>query len=267
MDLFRKYLLTSAAFAPRNEGDPPTRQRVVDALVDDVDPDERDETELDDQPEDGEAEQEEDSEADQYEPEPEPRPRGRATTRIETLANDNRALREEIAASQARLAALEARAAQPASRQEDQRDIDARYALMSPEERMNDRLERTLAASNRQTQDVLASVQDQTDASAFRVLLREKPQYEKFATTVETRVKELRGKGTPLPREAVLMFLVGEAAVKTGGKPQKKAQSQQRMRDQETRPASGRGDVRDSDRRNAGGTMSAVERRLSNVRI
>lgn len=275
MNLFRKYLLTSVCFAPRTEGDPPTRQRVAEAVQDDDQPEaDIDDGLVDDDIDAAEAADDDAQVDDEFsddlepEPEPEPRQRGRAQGRIERLANDNRALKDEIAASQARLAALETRMAQPAPRQEDQRELEARYALMSPEERMSDRLERSLNQQSQQTSAVLAEIQDTTDATAFRALIREKPQYAKYATTVETRLKSLKVKGTPLPREAVLMFLVGEAAVKDGGKPQKKTNSARRMQEQDVRPSAGRGDVRGGDRRaNSGSAMSAVERRLQNTRI
>lgn len=273
MDLYKKYLLNSiACFAPRG--------RVADAIVDDSEPYEPDatgddaadvEAEAGPEGEDGTAGDETgdedpgEDEPEEYEVEPRRPVRGRAQARIERLSNDNATLKAEIAASAARLAAVEARLNQPATR-EAQADEEARLALMSPQERSEYRVERALANNQRQTADVLQSIQDQTDASAFRVLLGEKPQYKKFEKLVETRVKELRGKKTPLPREAVLMFLVGEAAVKATEKPRTKAQSQQRMQQQETRPASGRGDVR-ADRRQAGSQVSAVERRLANIRI
>lgn len=210
----------------------------------------------------------EDLEAEEDEPEPERRPRSRSQARIENVTRANRELRAEVAASQARLAALEAKLAQPSpqAQQEQQRDEEARLALMSPEERMNYRLERTIAHSNQQTHQVLSSVQDQADQTAFRALLKEKPHYAKLQIEVEKRTKALRDKGTPLPREAVLMFLVGEAAVKSADAPRKRTQSKERLQQQETRPSAGRGDVR-GDRRQAGGTASALERRLANVRL
>lgn len=266
MSLLRKYLLSNiAAFAPR--------ERVVDALGDETDPplDPADDQEGAGDPDEFEDEEVLDDPDNEEEPEleaePEPRQRTRGQQRIERLANDNRGLREEVAASQARLAALEARLVQPQQPTIDQqRDEEARLALMSPEERMNHRLERTIADNNRQTQAVLGSVQDQADATAFRALLKDKPHYAKLSDTVEKRAKELRQKGTPLPREAVLMFLVGEQAVKSQERPRQREQSQQRLAQQETRPSSGRGDVR-GDRRSTGSTQTALEKRLSNVRL
>lgn len=268
MDLLKKYLLNSiACFAPRG--------RVADALADgddgeqpdgftdDVDPDAREDEEL---PEDGDEIEEPEDGEDEPEPEPERR-RSRSQARIESTANANRDLKAQLAASEARLAALEARQNQPAPvPQRTREEEDARLALMSPEERMNYRMETALSANTRQTQQVLTSIQDQTDSSDFRVLLRDKPQYKKFETEVNKRAGELRAKGTPLPREAILMFVVGETAVKSTEKPRTKQQSRQRMREQETRPASGGGDVR-GDRRQTGTSGSALEKRLANVRI
>lgn len=266
MDLLKKYLLANiACFAPRG--------RVADALQDDepYEPDatgdDADDVEALEAGDEDPVEDDELAEEEEPEPEPERRPRSRGQARIESTANANRELREQLAASEARLAALEARQNQPAPvPQRSQEEENARLALMSPEERMNYRLENALAANNNQTQQVLTSIQDRTDAADFRVMLRDKPQYKKFEAEVNKRVAELRAKGTPLPREAVLMFVVGEAAVKSTEKPRTKAQSQQRMREQETRPAGGRGDVR-GDRRQAATSGSALERRLSNVRI
>lgn len=263
MDLWRKYLLNSVALrAPRG--------RVADALQDDPELEADDEPVTDDTDEADdelpEDEQEDEVDPPEDDPEPEPQPRSRAKARIEALSAEKRALRAEIEASNARLAALEARMTAPQPAQVDPREEEARLALMSPEERMQYRVDQSLARNNQATSQLLGSLQDQTDQTAFRALIRDKPQFSKLAPKVEAKLAELRKKGTPLPREAILIYLIGEQAYGSQEKPRKKAQSQQRMQQQETRPPSGRGDVA-GNRRQAAGTTSNLERRLSNVRI
>lgn len=269
MDMFKKYLLnTAAVFAPR--------ERVAEALADD-EPYEPDAVgdDADDLPAEGDEdavegdEDLEDLEA-EPEPEPEPRTRSRGQRRIETLSTQNRALEQQVADSQARLAALEARLSNPQPTQQaveaQQRDEDARLALMSPEERLEYRLNRTLAGHSAQVNSTLASVQDHSDRQSFREVLRDKPQFKVHEKAVEAEFKRLNSLRTPMTREAILMFIVGQKAVQTKGKPQPKARSQQRLREQEARPVSASGDVR-GDRRSADSTASARERRLSNVRL
>lgn len=268
MDLFKRYLLnTAAVFAPR--------ERVAEALADDepVDDLSTDDDIIDD-PEDDNIDPDDDAGAivdgEDPEPEPEPRTRSRGQRRIETLSTRNRDLEQQVAESQARLAALEARLSNPQQSQQaieaQQRDEDARIALMSPEERLEYRLNRTLAGHSAQVNNTLASVQDHTDRAAFRETLREKPQFKVHEAAVEKEFKRLNSLRTPMSREAILMFIVGQKAVQSKGKPQPKARSQQRLREQEARPVSASGDVR-GDRRSADSTASARERRLSNVRL
>jgi hypothetical protein len=263
MDLWKKYLLnTTAAHAP------PDRGRAVDAIEDDQVEDDQDdqvEDDLDDEFED-------DAEGDpEPEPEPAPRrrsgqPRSRAEERIEALSADKRALQARVDAADARLAALEANQGRQPQRQENADDEAARLALMSPEERITYRVERGLAQVRSDTQRVVGSLQEQTDAAAFRTLLAEKPHYKRFSAEVEKEATRLRNAGTPMPREGVLMFLVGKDAVTRADAPRTRRQSQQRMEGQETRPASGRSDVR-GDRRQAGSQSQARARRLENIEI
>lgn len=272
MDLFKRYMLnTAAVFAPR--------ERVAEALADEDDLYEPDAVgdDTDDLAEGDEDIVEGDGDApleivdDEDDPiEPKPRQRSRGQRRIETLSTRNRDLEQQVAESQARLAALEARMANPQQSQQaleaQQRDEDARIALMSPEERLEYRLNRTLAGHSAQVNNTLASVQDNTDRQAFREVLRDKPQFKVHEAAVEKEFKRLNSLRTPMSREAILMFIVGQKAVQTKGKPQPRARSQQRLREQEARPVSASGDVR-GDRRSADSTASARERRLSNVRL
>lgn len=280
MDLLRKYLMNSTvAYAPPDRAaGVPARGRVSDAVQDDGEPYEPDaagddtaDVEAAAGEDDGDyVEGDEDDGADDIDPEPEPerRPRSRGQQRIENLSTTNRELRAQVAASEARLAALEAQmnaprqAAQPTREEE-----EARLALMSPEERMNYRLENTIRQNNAATAGALAAVRDQTDRAEFRALLRDKPQWKKFEADVERKFQELTKKGTPIPREAVLVYVIGEAAYKTTEQPRRRSQSQERIRQQETRPGSAaRGDVR-GDRRQANSGASGVERRLANINI
>ena len=274
MDMLRKHLLNSAVtFDPP---DRPGRGRVVDALQDEepYEPDAAGDDAADieqgeDEIEDGEPEDEE------LEPEQEPedqprrrsgRPASREERRIEALNADKRRLEAEVAATNSRLAALEARLSQPQQRVESQEEEAARLALMSPEERITYRTERSVNTIRAETQRMFGSVQDQADATAFRSLITDKPQYKRFVSDVEKEVTKLRASGVQTPREAVLMFLVGKDALARTEQPRQKARSQQRMREQEVRPESGRSDVR-GNRRQSGSASEARERRLANVQL
>lgn len=271
MNLLRKYLLNSAAVL--DPPDRPGRTRVSAAVQDEpyepdaVGDDTADVDAADDDAADGDIVDDagDPDETDDTEDESEPERRPRARQRIESLSTRNRELQAKVDASEARLAALEARLNAPApQKQEDAREEEARLALMSAEERLNYRFEKSIAQNNRATADMLFNVQDQTDRTSFRALLREKPHFKQHEAEVEKRLRELKVK---IPREAVLIYVIGESAYKSGEKPRKRSQSQERLQQQETRPgASGRGDVR-GDRRQANGGISSVERRLANVRI
>lgn len=270
MDILRKYLLSSVAWAPDRGGAP-----AGDTPGEDIPEPELDEPEGE-QPDDGEqpdGETEDDADNDVDDPddaegdEPaagaQPAPRG--ARQFGALREKTRQQSEEIARlTRERDEAL--RRPAPQQQPEDPRIEADRVALMSPEERIQYNVDKALARHRQQSDAVMGQLLDNSDRTAFDALGSTSALARKLGPEVERELAGLRARGQNLPRQVILQQLIGARVMAQQGKKQPAAQ--QRRRQNTARPAASSGDVPpERGRRNGGDEVAAMERRLGNQEI
>jgi hypothetical protein len=268
MDLFRKYLLMSAAaFAPPGEGG---TEGEVDGGQEGESQDENGEVaagEDEGQGDEGNGEgADEEGDEGQVDEQPVRKP-SRAQSRIQTLT---RTLAEEKTERQRidrELADLRAdqRARQQATQQETPEAKATRRALMDPLEVMREDLNEAKAHMQGQLHQQALVTQESNDKLLYNSILKDAPHLKKYDSEVERIRLEQQSQGRFVPREVLLDLAIGRAAraaaVKAGAKP--KQQGQARIAAQQSRPAPARGDT-GSQRGKQG---DSAEKRLLNVPI
>lgn len=194
-------------------------------------------------------------------------PRGRANARIRSLRTENRALEGRLTELQGKFDAfVSGRQTNPQpqqTQQETPEQRNARRALMSREERLEEdvqNLTTMVTTSHRQTQ---TSVADATDKAGFDAKVATDPLYRKWAPKVEAERAKLAGQGVFVAREAILRYQIGEAALQSRGAGTKtqKAVAQRRLARQTVKPGDSRNDASQSRR----GGANTLEKRLENV--
>lgn len=208
----------------------------------------------DDQADDGSSEDEGKVEA---------KPPSRGEARLQKLANEAKAAKEEAARARRETEELRRQQWQASQTVTEQQERE-RLALMTPEERAEYRIEkmqRELAVSRQQDRIQTAALLDKTAYDAKATI---NPTYAKFKDEVEARFQDQLAKGQPVEREVILKFLLGERALNgavNSGKAAKAAKS--RVEAQKVSSGSGKGDAA-SQRGKAG---DSPEKRLAGVII
>lgn len=268
--MLKKYLLSSVAFRPDDEagaGGTPEDERIPVDLTDDEDAgdpvDEPGDEAEDDAPDDAGEDEGEVAAA------PEQR---QQVSRRERQVSELRRARQELAEQNATLTRQleELRRNPPQPQQyEDPRAEAERLALMSPEDRIQYTVDKSLQRHAQQQQIITNQLLDQSDRAAFEARAVNNPIAKKLAPEVERRLGELRSRGQNLPRDVVLTYIVGEKALAQMGKGKDKTAVRERQRQQQARPANGRGDTSGDRRarRSGDSDVAALERRLENVPI
>ncbi len=201
-------------------------------------------------------------------PPPEPRqPASRSGRQISALRESRRRDAEEMAAMRREMAELRQSRQQAPVVQEDPRVEQERLALMSPEERMEYRLDKSLRAHQQQTSAMVFNMQTQQDKVAWDARAAGDKLRSKLAADVEREYQACIARGQYLPRENIYIYLVGQRFIANRGKGDGKAA--RRVERERVRPASGRGDVQPERRaaRGATGSTSDFERRFSDIPI
>lgn len=194
---------------------------------------------------------------------PAPPQPSRGANRIQRLANEAKAAREEAAT--ARREAEELRRAQAArSAQETEEQRQTRRALMTPEERMQDDLthmRREFVEAQRQQQFQTAALMDK---SSFDAKAAVNPIYAKYRDVVEEQFQRQLNLGRPVEREILLQNHLGKIALESAGRSGgQRRQAKARVEQQRVPAGSGKGDAQ-SQRGKAGDT---AESRLKDVLI
>lgn len=186
----------------------------------------------------------------------------RGENRIQRLAN-------ERAAEKARADRLEQelnetrRQTWQAQQTRTREEHEARRALMTPEERMQDdmaAMRRQFDAERQQDRINTASLMDKTAYDAKATI---NPVYAKYQDEVETRFQELAKRGQPVEREILLKVLLGERALAGAANPKPRKAAESRVASQRVSAGSGKGDTPTA-RAKAGDT---AESRLKDVFI
>lgn len=205
-----------------------------------------------------------------------PRPQ-RATNRIRSLANEVARLKRDLADSDARLTRI-SQPAQPTGPvvprgfglQETDEQFNARIQLLPPDERMEQRSIRSEQKAEIRAQLAEFKSAQTQDKITWDASCQTNDRRKRWASEVEKeRERLIRENGQYVNRDIIYHWLLGKWMDSPAGekRTQRQRQSaQQRVRSQETRPTSPRGDV---DRGQRGRLTEAQQRakRLDGVQI
>jgi len=126
-----------------------------------------------------------------------------------------------------------------------QEQEEARLALMSPEERMDYRLQKSERLAQQREANLRREIAIGQDAASFNAKAQVHPVYKKMQAVVEAEFQKLLAAGTPADRETIMKYKLGERmladAEKRGGKDQRRGQ--ERVERERTGPTNGRGAV------------------------
>lgn len=197
----------------------------------------------------------------------EPPRRGRASDTIRRLRQEAQEARREAAENRRRLDEFEARQRAPAPQGETQEQRAQRYALMSPEERMEARLAESQAEFNQRLGLMQFQTMEASDKAAFEAYCAANPRAARFADEVESRLAELRRNGQNIDRRRLYTFIVGEKilARNEGEGARQRKEGARRVARETTRPASPRGDTAAT--RQTADTAESRRKRLENVQL
>lgn len=196
---------------------------------------------------------------------PSDRQPSRRDTRIQTLAEEARQAKSELAETRRRLDELSRQMTQPRVQQESAEQRAARFALMTPQEQMAETLRESEQRTAALVQQVQMQSSDAADRAAFQSRAAVDPLYAKWGPKVEGKLAELRARGSNVEREVLLKFMIGEAALERRTSKEGKAevrQAQRRVQSQRTRPANSGSDTASQRRQ-----QTSLERRLEDVQI
>lgn len=194
--------------------------------------------------------------------EPAPRQRRAARTeepdRFSALEARVEAAERVAREAEARLAARESAAPVETPEQE-----AAKLALMTPEQIIDYKVDKALGRFKQTNERAQVATANAADKASFDTLIMGNQTFRKLAGEVERRHSEMMRAGTYPKREVVLMYLLGERALKMAQESGKQNNERtQRVERQTTRPASPGGDVRVE--RRGGKTL---EQRLENITL
>jgi hypothetical protein len=261
MDLLKKYLLNTAMrFAPPDTPADPEDERIPEPDLDDDETvtDPVGETDEGDDETDDEGEDDDAAAAAGGDEPPARQTRGdRQVGELRRVARErdeqNAQLTREMAEMRGRLDAL---SRQPAAPVETPAQRAERMALMSPEERAMEMVNEILQRHERNQAQITNQLLDQSDRTAFESRATETPLLRKLAPEVEKVRREIMQRdGSIISRMDVATYIIGQRVLQQQGKGKPGAQT--RRRQQQARPANGRGDVA-SPRRERGRSGDAV---------
>jgi hypothetical protein len=192
----------------------------------------------------------------------EDKPRSRAAARIEKLSTSAREATERAAAAETKARDLEARLARLEQPRETPEQVAQRMALMTPEERLEYKLDQAERRNQQNMQAMSFQMQETADKTAFQALRARDSVAERYADRVEAELARLRTQGQNVSREALLDYMVGKDIRSKSGSAKKKQQGdgERRIARQTAQPGNARGDSAPAKR-----GEKSLEERLENV--
>jgi myosin heavy subunit len=191
----------------------------------------------------------------------------RAQTRFQRLANEAREANEKAERLERRLAEVERNSRPAASVEESPEQEAQRLALMTPEERLEYKLDKAERRNQQQLRQIQYQTAENSDKQNFQLLCSTDPTAKRYAQKVEeTRNQLMRENGgMPIAREAILDVLIGRdvRANRAKGVDAARNKGQQNINRQKGRPVNSRGDA-EPQRRRQGSTPAD---RLDGVEI
>ena len=168
----------------------------------------------------------------------------RAETRFQRLANEAKEAREESARVRRELDEFKASQRQQAQ-QETPDQIAQRMALMTPEERLEYKLDQAERRNGQQMANMQFQMQDSGDKSAFHALCASDPTAARYKDRVESKLTELRSQGQNVSREALFTFMFGQDVRAKSGQAKAKQgkDGERRIQRQKVAPGNSRGDA------------------------
>jgi len=244
----RNNLLASVAFAPDTEGSGGGDDD--DLVLDDPSGEDGSEDEQDN-PDDSESEADEPKQEEPSQPALQAVSRTPASQKFSALRSraqdsERRARdaerRAEEAERRARQYEMQMRPPQPQESPEQER---ARLEMMTPDERAEYRVNKALTRFQSEQQVTAFRTQEQLDKQSFDTECRTNPMARRFADEVETELNKIRSEGGNVPRQAVLMYVIGRAFLNKEAKTRDKraATTQTKMRSAAVRPSNSRSDA------------------------
>jgi hypothetical protein len=172
-----------------------------------------------------------------------PRQPSRGEKRFQTLASETKAARAEAAELRRKLEEVERRQTAPAPI--DPRIEAERLAMMTPEERMDYRLEQAERRHQQQLAQIQFQTLDQMDRSEFQAQIANNPKLARWADEVEAELAKLRAQGQNVKRSVMASYIIGQKVLKQDPKAtaKQKAAGQARIAAQKTSPGSSKGDA------------------------
>ena len=164
-----------------------------------------------------------------------------------------------------RLDELTKQVQQPKAQAETPEQRAQRRALMTPQEVMMEELNLARQEFGQQVQSLQVQNAETADRTAFQAKAATNPLYAKYAPKVEGKLAEMRVSGANAPRETVLKYLIGEAALERFSSKEGKrevAQARERVKRNTVRPSNSGSDTAATRRRE-----ESLERRLENLNI
>lgn len=214
--------------------------------------------EQDDEPEGEEVDASQQQEGDRQEQRQQQQSRGER--RHQALANEVRQRDQQIADLNRRLDQL--LTTQPRQQQGETPEARAqRRALLTAEERITEDLREAEVKHSRDMQTLQFTITDGNDKAAFSAKATVDPLFRKWEPKVEAELTTLRNQGMTAPREKIMYYLIGKAAVegRQGTRETQRANGARRIARQTTRPGNSGSDVAPQRRQG-----SSLERRLEN---
>jgi hypothetical protein len=194
-----------------------------------------------------------------------PRRRNSANDTIRELRT--RAQQTETRAAQLEREIMEIKAANQARQTQMDPEREAeRLALMTPEERSEYKLNKTVSALQREQAVINFRNEDRSDKALFDAKAVADRVYAKYADKVEQeRLRYMREQNTVIPREELLKWIVGQEVLANRGKKaaQQTRRGQQNIQRQTAPMANGRGNQQ-ANRRGAADTPA---KRLEGIQI
>ena len=171
---------------------------------------------------------------------------GRENNRVRALNDELRREREERLALQRRFDEFATRQQQQRAPQESEAERNARRALMSETERMAEDLRASEQRTQQMLQQTTYTVQDSADKSIFEAKAVSDPLYKKWGPKVEAERQRLAQQGANVSREAILRYMLGDAALQSRGSKTNdtaRAMGRRRVERQRVRPNDTRNDA------------------------
>jgi hypothetical protein len=185
----------------------------------------------------------------------------RAETRFQKLANEAKEAREEAAQARREIAEFKGQQRQQAQ-QESPDQVAQRLALMTPEERLEYKLDQAERRNSQTMANMQFQMQDTGDKSAFHALCASDSTAARYKDKVESELSRLRSQGQNVSREALFTYMFGQDVRSKSGAARAKQgkDGERRLQRQKVAPGNSRGDSQPAKR-----GEKSLEEKLENV--